>query len=75
MDTSGKRLWVIAVLGCLGLFRGRATAGAHAPDPDLNNDGVVTILDVSFVGSCIGQDLSTHLQCQASVEERRRKTR
>ena len=29
-----------------------------APDPDLNDDTVVNILDVSMVGSCFGQDPS-----------------
>ncbi len=55
MDTAGKKLWVIAVLGCLGLLFELATAWAQAPDPDLNNDEVVNIPDVSLVGSCIGQ--------------------
>src|SRR5207249_805770 len=30
---------------------------AQAPDPDLNNDGVVNILDVSLVSSCLGSDI------------------
>ncbi len=51
MNTSGKRRWMIAGLGCLGLLLGLATARAHAPDPDLNNDGVVHMLDASLVGS------------------------
>ncbi len=66
MGTSGKKLRVIAVLGCLGLLLGLATAGAQAPDPDLNNDGVVNILDISLVGSCFGVNLSTNPQCQAA---------
>ncbi len=66
MDTSGKSLWVVAVLGCLGLLLGLATAWAQAPDPDFNNDDVVNILDISLVGSCIGVDLSTNPQCQAA---------
>ena len=28
---------------------------ARLPDPDLNNDGIVSILDVSIAGSCYGQ--------------------
>ena len=36
---------------------------ALAPDPDLNNDGVVNILDASIVGSCFGADLSALTQC------------
>jgi len=32
---------------------------AQAPDPDLNNDGVVNILDVSMVSSCFGQVVPT----------------
>jgi hypothetical protein len=35
-----------------------------APDPDLNNDGVVNILDVSLVSSCLGQDPSSVAQCK-----------
>ncbi|GJL65050.1 MAG: hypothetical protein NPIRA05_00210 [Nitrospirales bacterium] len=35
-----------------------------APDPDLNNDEVVNILDVSLVSSCLGQDPSAVAQCQ-----------
>jgi hypothetical protein len=32
-------------------------------DPDVNNDGVVNILDVSFVSSCQGADLATNTAC------------
>lgn len=34
-----------------------------APDPDLNDDGIVNILDISLVGSCFGQDPSTVSAC------------
>ncbi len=37
---------------------------AQAPDPDLNDDGVVNILDASIVGSCFGQDPAANAQCQ-----------
>ncbi len=37
-----------------------------AADPDLNNDGVVNILDVSQVGSCFGQDPTAIAQCQVA---------
>ena len=37
-----------------------------AVDADLNNDGIVNILDVSQVGSCIGQDPSAIAQCQVA---------
>ncbi len=40
--------WVWAIT--LGVVSG-GVAGAQASDPDLNNDGVVNILDVSFIGS------------------------
>lgn len=66
MNTAGKKLWVIAVLGILSLLLGFATAWAQAPDPDLNDDGVVNILDISLVGSCFGIDLSTNPQCQVA---------
>ncbi len=36
---------------------------ALAPDPDLNNDGTVNILDASIVGSCFGADLSANPLC------------
>ena len=41
--------------GLLGLLVAAAPAVAQAPDPDLNDDGVVNILDVSLVSSCFGQ--------------------
>ena len=53
-------VWGITLVGVV-------TGGvAEAPDPDLNNDGVVNILDVSLVGSCFGQDVSTNPQCQVA---------
>ena len=36
----------------------------HVPDPDLNNDGVVNVLDLSMVGSCFGLDPATNPQCE-----------
>ena len=39
---------------------------AQAPDPDLNNDGVVNILDISLVGSCFGQDPATEARCSVA---------
>ena len=55
--------WVWGIT--LGVVSG-GVAGAQAADPDLNNDGVVNILDISLVGSCFGQDLSTNPQCQVA---------
>ena len=55
---------VITVPGCLVLLLGFATA--HAADPDVNNDGVVNMLDISLVGSCFGANLSTNPQCLAA---------
>ncbi len=66
MNTSGKNLWMMVVLSCLGLLLGVVTAWAQAPDPDLNDDGVVNILDVSLVGSCIGQDPLTNPRCEVA---------
>lgn len=40
-----------------------STLLALAPDPDLNNDGTVNILDMSIVGSCFGADLSANPLC------------
>ena len=37
-----------------------------AADPDLNDDGIVNILDISTVGSCFGQDPSAIAQCQVA---------
>ena len=46
------------------LFGGALTpAMAQAPDPDLNNDGVVNILELSLVGSCFGVDPTTVPRC------------
>jgi hypothetical protein len=36
---------------------------APASDPDLNDDSVVNILDISQVGSCFGQDPTSVAQC------------
>ena len=62
---SGK-LWIVALICFLGLLLGPARAWAQAADPDLNNDGVVNILDISLVGSCFGQDPATFPQCQVA---------
>ena len=37
-----------------------------ATDADLNDDGIVNILDVSQVGSCFGQDPGAIAQCQVA---------
>ncbi|QQO54161.1 MAG: hypothetical protein N838_13215 [Thiohalocapsa sp. PB-PSB1] len=39
-------------------------AAAQAPDPDLNDDGIVNIYDVSLVSSCFGQDPLTVPRCR-----------
>ena len=39
---------------------------AQASDPDLNNDGVVNILDVSMVASCVGQDIGALPECEVA---------
>ncbi len=40
-------------------------AGAEVSDPDVNDDGIVNILDLSLVGSCFGiVNLATNPQCQ-----------
>lgn len=36
------------------------------PDPDVNDDGVVDILDVSRVSGCFGEDPAENLQCRSS---------
>ena len=63
---ANTKLGTIVLISCLGLLLGAAGARAQAPDPDLNNDGIVNILDISLVGSCIGQDLATNPRCQAA---------
>ncbi|MCG8356303.1 MAG: DUF6531 domain-containing protein [Kiloniellales bacterium] len=47
----------------LGLVLAQGSASAQALDPDLNDDGIVNILDVSMVGSCMGQDPNAVQQC------------
>ena len=58
-------VWAWAIT--LGVVSG-GVAGANATmsDPDLNNDGVVNILDISLVGSCFGANLSTNPRCQVA---------
>jgi len=46
----------MALIGLL-IWSGAASA-AIAPDPDLNDDGVVNILDYSLVASCFGHPVS-----------------
>ena len=64
--TMPRQYLMLAVLGCVWLCLGPARVWAHAPDPDLNNDGVVNILDVSMVSSCWGQDPAMHPPCHAA---------
>ena len=56
MTMARSKGWILAVCSGLGLFLGPLGAWA-AHDPDLTNDGVVNILDVSLVSSCYGQAL------------------
>jgi len=55
------KLWFIALICCLGLLLVSVRAWA-GHDPDLNNGGVVNILDISRVGSCFGLDPATNPQ-------------
>ena len=48
------------------VFLGPGPCGGPDPDPDVNDDGVVNILDISFVSSCLGEDISVNLQCAAA---------
>jgi len=43
-----------------------ALALACARDPDVNDDGVVNVLDVSLVSSCLGEAPASNLQCRAA---------
>lgn len=52
------KFYIITIVTFLVLLLGASGVWAQASDPDLNNDGVVNILDVSMVGSCFGQDPS-----------------
>jgi hypothetical protein len=55
-----KRLCLLAFLASLGFLLLRAvSSAAPAPDPDLNNDGVVNSLDVSIISSCLGKNPRT----------------
>jgi len=47
---------ILAIFLILGLSS--QILAQPAPDPDLNNDGIVNILDVSIVSSCFGMDPS-----------------
>ena len=57
---------ICSALIFLGVVLGSLSGWAQAPDPDLNNTGVVNILDVSLVDGCVGVDLSTNPQCQVA---------
>ena len=52
------RVLIGVILLGLGLAAQSPGAWAQAPDPDLNNDGIVNILDISLVNSCFGADLT-----------------
>lgn len=54
---------IFAVFGILGGAVACPSAWGQASDPDLNNDGIVNIFDVSIVGSCFGADLTALPQC------------
>lgn len=43
-----------------------SVANAQTSDPDLNDDGIVDVLDVSIISSCYNQDPSSQPQCAAS---------
>ncbi len=58
-----KNLERTTLIFAIGLLLGATTAWAQAPDPDLNNDGLVNILELSLVGRCFGADLATNPQC------------
>ncbi len=63
MRRGWKKFLAIAALGWLGLPVGFSSAWAQSPDPDLNDDGIVNILDLSLVGSCFGANLATAARC------------
>ncbi len=59
---SGK-LWMVGLIFFVSLVLSSTKLWAeHVPDPDLNNDGVVNVLDLSMVGSCFGLDPATNPQ-------------
>lgn len=51
--------WVMAFL----LLVAVPSWAQQVSDPDLNDDGVVDILDISLVGGCFGQDPATNPVC------------
>ena len=57
---------VFAGLVLLFLAAQSPGAWAQAPDPDLNDDGIVNILDISLVGSCFGANLTTMPECDVA---------
>ena len=54
---------VPVVLAVAMLTASSLASFAQAPDPDLNDDGIVNILDISRIGGCFGRDLATNPQC------------
>jgi hypothetical protein len=57
-DQSGPRSY-----GVTTAWTGEPSSCTPAPDPDLNDDGAVNILDISAVSSCIDQDPAAITQC------------
>ena len=55
----GMVLFTIAAVFLIAM----GTGFAQVTDPDLTNDGIVNILDISLVGSCFGADLTAFPQC------------
>jgi len=60
------RLRIISVATLLVLFIISPMVWALASDPDLNNDGIVDVYDMSMVGGCFGQDPASMPQCEVA---------
>ncbi len=58
-----SRLSLLLIVGLSSLFLLPTNLWA-SHDPDLNDDGIVNILDISLAGSCFGQDPTSNTQCQ-----------
>ena len=72
MLTDRMRSWRSLFVGLVGLLFA-ASGWAQAPDPDINDDGIVDIFDVSLVGSCFGLDPQTTPQCKVADTGRQRR--
>ncbi len=63
---SFSSLYIFAVIIISIAFIAKSQTVLASHDPDLNDDGIVNILDLSLAGSCFEQDPTINVQCQVA---------